>query len=75
MGPGRHLKRAPGFDAEFKARFESECWACDTPIEKGDLIKYDASDHVLHAPTCPELRRPRDRPTRFEGTNDDEMGY
>lgn len=75
MGPGRRLKRAPGLNAQFRARFESECWACDEGIEVGDLIRYDKDDHVMHAPTCPELVRFRTRPTKFMGHDDDEMGF
>lgn len=75
LGPGRRLKRAPGRNAEFKARFESECWVCGELMEPGDLVRYDSEDHVRHSPTCPELVRFRTRPTKFVGYDDESMGF
>lgn len=75
--PRAPLRRAaPLPPAHFKAKFVSECYGCGEEIERGELIRYDSNDHVLHAPTCPEIRRQRrEKPTKFIGSNDDEMGF
>lgn len=72
MGP--RLKRGGFPPAYFRAKFESECHGCGELILKGDLIQYDREDHVLHAPTCLEIRQLR-RVTRWDGIDEAEMGF
>lgn len=74
--PKAPLKKAAPFGpAHFIAKFESECWICGNLIERGDLIKYDTQDHVMHAPRCDELGIRPLQPTKWDGWDDESMGF
>jgi len=56
-------------DPGFEAKFPGECAECWGRIEVGDLIEHAIGDGYRHV-KCPEAR-----PTRFQGTTLDEMGF
>jgi hypothetical protein len=43
----------------FEARYTSRCSACDERIYEGDLIRFDADDHVLHDDCTAHVPRER----------------
>lgn len=54
------------------AKFESWCDECDCRIEQGQEIVKGDTGRWIHV-ECPEVVL--DRPSRFEGTSLDQMGY
>lgn len=54
------------------AKFESWCDECDCRIEQGQEIIKDGPGHWIHV-ECPDDIP--DRPSKFEGTSLDDMGY
>lgn len=63
--------------AIFEARFPGRCAQGDY-IEPGESIRYGEQNTVEHV-ECPDptavAAAKTDRPSRFEGTSIDEMGY
>lgn len=59
----------------FIAQYPGTCWACDESIEIGQQIESangDAHEGYQHV-VCPEAKEPK--PTKFQGTSLDEMGF
>jgi hypothetical protein len=58
----------------FDALYRGCCIRCGEWFEAGTPIERDPDRcDWRHAPTCPELED--DKPTRFQGTTLDEMGF
>jgi hypothetical protein len=61
-----------GGQSGFVARFRGRCTECEQVIEVGDLAGGNADRGYRHV-TCPDA--PDERPTQFQGTTLDEMGF
>ena len=60
--------RKPGLDA----RFQGWCDDCDQRIEIGELIHTGGSGKFVHV-ECPDAAA--EKPTKFQGTTLEEMGF
>lgn len=56
----------------FVAQFRGRCVECDQVIEVGERIGAITGGGYAHV-VCPD--EPDERPTRFQGTTLDEMGF
>lgn len=56
----------------FEAKYPGECWACGEPIEPGQLIESTPVCNYQHV-KCPN--QPTERPTKFQGSSLEAMGY
>lgn len=65
----------------FEARYRGECSDCHGRIEPGEMIRSTGHHRFAHdlCPDDPEpvvsTLAPTRRPTRFQGTSTDQMGY
>lgn len=67
-------KRGPSTPHPFAAAFDSECDACFEDIEEGDMIVRVDGGYV-HSPICPEDDTRHGERYRYEGTDDESMGF
>jgi hypothetical protein len=62
----------------FPAKYRGVCIRCDEPFDVDQMIESPRSPEwpatgYYHAPTCPAAAEPK--PTRFQGTTLEDMGY
>lgn len=61
--------------SSFEARYRGECDECGQPIEVGDRIRPTGERTYAHV-QCPDDQAVSTRrPTPFQGTSTDQMGY
>lgn len=65
------LTRGSRPDPGFEAQFPGDCVECDEPYDRGDRIAGSNGDY-RHV-ECPEAHPVR--PTKFQGTSLEEMGF
>lgn len=58
----------------FPARWHSWCPECHQEIEVGNEIESRDEGGYRHV-VCPESQRAEDKPTKFQGTTLEDMGY
>lgn len=56
----------------FVARYPGKCSNCFRPIEAGQEVAY-VDDELVHVQVCEAATEAK--PTKFQGTSLDEMGY
>lgn len=59
-------------EMSFTAQFRGRCSECGQEIEVGDRIGGISGEGYKHV-TCPDEVQPR--PTKFQGTTSEEMGF
>lgn len=62
----------------FLARYDGRCVECPAPIKAGEEIMRAAEPGTYVHVECPApryLSNAYDKPTRFEGTSTEDMGY